>query len=273
MTSTLRATLSWWKNIHGHNIKTSCRNLVHRSNTQHLVINRPSAYLIKPDGTLGGCLKLEKRSAWLFSHSLQNQQTDDKWHNMCGHHLDTNVLRSMIVVWSQRVVQLWASHENMNFQLKRGDLLHTLKNKNWRSSPSDVSRAVYSSANVPVHPDGTLGGCLKLKCRSAWFSSFRKRKNMSCLTTRAPTTVDNRACTARTHWNPIVPKPNACETTFRRVSMQTPLLRTDRDAEGTQRNFSSMLPLQLISLRGLDGFCQEQAHQNPLCWTATDQLG
>ena len=55
-----------------------------------------------------------------------------------------------------------------------------------------------SSADVPVHPDGTLGGCLKLKCRSAWFSSFHHRKNMSCLTTRALTTIDYRTYIANT---------------------------------------------------------------------------
>ena len=37
----------------------------------------------------------------------------------------------IVVVWAQRVVQLRVSHENMNYQLKCGDLLHTLKHKNW----------------------------------------------------------------------------------------------------------------------------------------------
>ena len=44
---------------------------------------------------------------------------------------------------------------------------------------------------MPVHPDGTLGGCLKLK-------TFTSQKNTLCSTTRAPTTVDNRANPART---------------------------------------------------------------------------
>ena len=48
------------------------------------VINRPSAYLMKPDGTLGG--KLNKRTQY-------------------SHHLHTNVWRSMIVVvWAKHVV-------------------------------------------------------------------------------------------------------------------------------------------------------------------------
>ena len=34
--------------------------------------------MFKPCGTLGGCLKLKKRSAWLFGHSLQNQLMDDQ---------------------------------------------------------------------------------------------------------------------------------------------------------------------------------------------------
>ena len=63
-----------------------------------------------------------------FTHSLQIQQTDDRRHNMCAHDLVTNVLRSMIVVvWAQRVL----SHENMNFQLQRGDKLPTFKHENW----------------------------------------------------------------------------------------------------------------------------------------------
>ena len=45
--------------------------------TQHLVINRPSAYLLKPYDALGGCHKLKKWSACLFTHALQNRNTDD----------------------------------------------------------------------------------------------------------------------------------------------------------------------------------------------------
>ena len=64
--------------------------------------------MFKPCGTLGGCLKLKKRSAWLYAHSLQNQQTSD---TTCAH----------------------------------------------TTGPSDARQAVELSADVPVHPSGTLG--------------------------------------------------------------------------------------------------------------------
>ena len=109
LTSTLRATLSRSNNMHRHN-----RNFLAKPcsqppapQTPHTCDQSSVASMFKPCGTLGGCLKLKKRSAWLFGHSLQNQQTDDKWHNMCAHHLVTKVFRSMIlVVWAQRVVQI-----------------------------------------------------------------------------------------------------------------------------------------------------------------------
>ena len=106
--------------------------------------------MLKPYGTLGGCLKMKCRSAWLFTRSLQNQQTSG---TTCAH----------------------------------------------TAGPSDASQDVKSSADVPVHPNGTLGRGLKMKCHSAWFSSFHQAKrNMLCLTTSTPATVDNRAHTART---------------------------------------------------------------------------
>ena len=94
--STLCASLSRSNNIQRHNKEIPGETLLPTApplKHHTLVINRPLRTCLKPHGTLGGCLKLKKRSAWLFGHSLQNQQTDDKWHNMCAHHLVTKVFR------------------------------------------------------------------------------------------------------------------------------------------------------------------------------------
>ena len=117
--STLRATLSRSNNMHRHN-----RNFLAKPcsqppapQTPHTCDQSSVASMFKPCGTLGGCLKLKKRSAW---RPFTPKPTDGRQvHNIT---LDTKVFRSMIVVWAQRVWLVTI----MNFQLTRGDLLHTL---------------------------------------------------------------------------------------------------------------------------------------------------
>ena len=46
---------------------------------------------------------------------------------ICAHTTWLRTFSMIVVVWAQRVVQPRVSRVNMNFQLKRGDLLHTFK--------------------------------------------------------------------------------------------------------------------------------------------------
>ena len=158
------------------------------------MINRPSGFLLKRYGALGGCLKLKKWSACLFIHSLQNRKTDrpvaQNARTPPGHERFAfddprrlGTTRRVTTCISNSKVAIYCSLSNT----KTGDQVQATRPRLFDRPPTYLFTPMAHSAGASNCIVGALGS-----------HPFTSQKKTLCSTTRAPTTVDNRANTAST---------------------------------------------------------------------------